>query len=301
MSLLRVLATSVVLCVFSAFQLQAQKATCTNWNLWLLNPANPSNPPFGDPQGVNDNRTVVGDATFSVNPPKFWGFVHYLNGKITYWRPANAKFSTFEGRNNVGNTVGNYTDTLGVQHAAFLHGSTTSLIVHPKAVHHSTFLVDINNLNTILGVYSGSDGVNHIFKRRSDGTFVSVPNFPGAAGTAPRAFNDNGVVVGTYGLPNDPTGTAHGFIYRNGSFATLNYRNDVRAWTDLRGIDKNGVIIGNRDTIDGNGFLYRNGIFKDIVGPNGQYVTVRGISANGIITGLVTKNHADYGFTANCQ
>ena len=41
--------------------------------------------------------------------------------------------------------------------------------------------------------------------------------------------------------------------------------------------------------------------FNFIVGPNGQYVTVRGISANGIITGLVTKNHADYGFTANCQ
>src|SRR4051794_2346145 len=57
MSLLRVLATSIVLCVFSAFQLQAQKATCTNWNIWSLNPANPSNPaPFA--ADVNDNRTV---------------------------------------------------------------------------------------------------------------------------------------------------------------------------------------------------------------------------------------------------
>jgi hypothetical protein len=69
----------------------------------------------------------------------------------------------------------------------------------------------------------------------------------------------------------------------------------------FRGIDINGVVIGNRDTIEGNGFLYRNGVFKDIVGPNGQYVSVRGISANGIITGVVNKNHVGYGFTAKCQ
>jgi len=108
-----------------------------------------------------DNRTVVGTATFSVNPPEYWGFVHYFSGKITYWRPANAKFSTFEGRNNWGNTVGNYTDTLGVQHAAYLHGSTTTLIIHPNAARHSTRLVDINNLNTVLGTYVDSNGVNH--------------------------------------------------------------------------------------------------------------------------------------------
>jgi uncharacterized membrane protein len=235
MSLLRVLATCIALCVFSALQLQAQKAICTNWNLWLLNPANPSSP-FGDPQGVNDNRTVVGNATFSVNPPKVWGFVHYLSGRVTYWRPANARFSTFEGRNNnQGNTVGNYTDSLGVQHAVYFHGSTTTWIVHPKAARHSTRAIDINNLNTILGSYLDSNKVGHIFKRRSNGTFLSVPGFPGAQGSAARAFNDNGVVVGTYGLPNDPTGTSHGFIYRNGSFATLNYRNDVRVWTDLPG------------------------------------------------------------------
>src|SRR6266487_2146778 len=189
MSLLRVLVTCIAVCAFSALQLQAQKATCTNWNLWLLNPTNPTAGPSGDPMGVNDNRTVVGDATFSVNPPKVWGFVHYLNGKITYWRPANAKFGTFEGRNNVGNTVGNYTDTLGVQHAAYLHGSTTTLIVHPKAARHSTRAVDINNLNTILADYFDTNGVHHNFKRRSDGTFLSVPNFPGSAGTLARAFN----------------------------------------------------------------------------------------------------------------
>jgi hypothetical protein len=298
MSLLRVLASCMVLCVFSALQLQAQKATCTNWNLWLLNPANPSNP-FEQAAGVNDNRTVVGTASFSVNPPKFWGYVHYLSGKVTYWRPPNAKFSTFEGRNDVGNTVGNYTDTLGVQHAAFLHGSTTTLIVHPKAARHSTRAFDINNLNTILGDYFDTNGVHHNFKRRSNGTFLSVPNFPGSTGTLARAFNDNGVVVGTYGLPSDST--QHGFIYRNGSFATLNYRNNVREWTDLVGIDSNGVVLGNHIAIGGPGFLYKNGVFKDIVGPNGEGLAARGISANGVITGDLYRKTGTYGFTAKCQ
>lgn len=80
MSLLRVFATCTVICVLSALSLQAQKATCTNWNTWLLNPANPSSPSAQE-EGVNDNRTVVGLALFSASPPKFWGFVHFTNGK----------------------------------------------------------------------------------------------------------------------------------------------------------------------------------------------------------------------------
>jgi hypothetical protein len=163
----------VVLCVFSALQLQAQKATCTNWHIWSLNPASPSNP-GAFAADVNDNRTVVGTATFSG---KGWGFVHYSSGKVTYWRPANAYYSDFSGRNNWGNTVGNYEDTLNVHHAVYFHGSTTTLIVHPKAAHHNTFVMDINNLNTILGKYWDSTGVSRIFKRRSNGTFLSVPSF----------------------------------------------------------------------------------------------------------------------------
>jgi hypothetical protein len=293
MSLLRVFATCIVVCVFSVLQIQAQKATCTNWNIWSLNPVNPSNPaPFA--ADVNDNRTVVGFATFSGG--KSWGFVHYSSGKVTYWKPADAYYSDFSGRNNWGNTVGNYEDTLNVHHAVYFHGSTTTMIVHPKAAHHDTFVTDINNLNTILGKYWDSNGVSHIFKRRSDGTFLSVPSFPGASDTTPRAFNDNGVVVGSYILANDLN--PHGFIYRNGSVATLNYRNDKQVSTELTGIDNNGVVVGNHNHLGfGTGFLYRNGVFKDIFGPNGERVEVGGISANGVITG----DDGRRGFTVRCQ
>jgi hypothetical protein len=294
MSLLRVLATCIVVCAVSLLQLRAQNATCTNWNTWLLNPANPSNPsPVA--VGVNDNRTVVGFAQFSVKPPKGSGFVHYASGKITYWKPANAQSAGFTGRNNVGNTVGDYLDNLGINHAAYLHGSTTTLIVHPKAAHHSTQVTAINNLNTLLGYYQDSNGVNHTFKRRSDATFLSVPTFPGGQSCCSfaAALNDNGVVVGTYRL-NDPSGVNHGFIYRNGSFATLDYGNNTRAGTQLVGIDNSGVIVG---TVYSKSFLYKNGVFKDIFGPHGELVSVGGISANGVITG----NIGSHGFTVNCQ
>ena len=175
-----------------------------------------------------------------------------------------------------------------------------TFIVHPKAVHHSTGLVAINNLNTLLGGYTDINGKNHWFKRRSNGTFLSVPNFPGAQTTRAGGFNDNGVVVGSYLNPGDCCGTSHGFIYRNGSFATVNYRGFKNTNTELMGIDNNGVIIGNAY---GNGFLYKNGVFKNIIGPNGaQPVTTRGISANGVLTGDVwISGTGQHGFTANCH
>jgi len=87
---------------------------------------------------------------------------------------------------------------------------------------------------------------------------------------------------------------------RNGSFATLNYRNDMRVPTALVGIDNNGVIVGNKWY--SNGFLYKNGVFKDIVGPHGEPIaTMRGISANGVIAGDLDRKSGVYGFTVKCQ
>jgi hypothetical protein len=294
----RVVVGCFVVCLLAAFQLQAQNATCSNWKTFVLNPSDWNNP-SEESDGVNDNQTVVGRAFYNFNKPNFKAFVHYSNGNITYWKPSNAKYSWLTDRNILGNTVGGYVDTLGILHAAYLHGSTTTLIVNPKATHHSTRVVGINNLNTLLGSYTDANG-QHIFKRRSDGSFLAVPNFPGAVSTAPAAFNDNGVVVGTYMNPGDCCGLSHGFIYRNGSFAPLNYRKTVNTNTELMGISNNSVIVGDHY---GNAFLYANGVFKDIVGPNGEQVTVRNISAGGIITGDISipGGVGPHGFTATCQ
>src|SRR5438477_1054717 len=174
MFMFRVVIGCFAVCLLAASSLHAQKATCTNWKTFVLNPADLNNP-SEESDGANDNHTVVGRAFYNFNKPNFKGFVHYSNGKITYWRPSNAKYSWLSDRNILGNTVGGYVDISGILHAAYLHGGTTTLIVHPKATHHSTTLVGINNLNTLLGTYDDANG-QHIFKRRSDGTFLAVPN-----------------------------------------------------------------------------------------------------------------------------
>src|SRR5438067_582101 len=169
----RVVIGCFAVCLLAASSLQAQKATCTNWKTFVLNPADLNNP-SEESDGVNDNHTVVGRAFYNFNKPNFKGFVHYSTGKITYWRPSNAKYSWLSDRKIV-------------------------------------------NGNTEL---TGSS-------------------------------DDSVIVVDHYG----------------------------------------------------NAFLYSNGVFKDIVGPQGQQVTVRNISAGGIITGdtSVPGSVGPHGFTATCQ
>jgi hypothetical protein len=110
----------------------------------VLDPSNLNNP-REESDGVNGNHTVVGRAFYNFNKPNFKGLVHYANGTITYWRPSNAKYSWLTERNNFGNTVGGYVDFSRIPHAVYLHGSATTLIVHPKAAYHSTSVVAINN------------------------------------------------------------------------------------------------------------------------------------------------------------
>src|SRR5205814_10390835 len=136
-------------------------------------------------------------------------------------------------------------------------------------------------------------------KRRSDGTFLNVPNFPGATTTAARGFNGNGVVVGLYVLTSDPSRVAHGFIYWNGSFVTLNFRKQITS-KSLVGISKNGTVVGNHYFNDG--FLYVNGVLKNIWRPNGEHATVRGISANGVITGdMFVSGMGNTSLNVTCQ
>ena len=291
----RVLATCVALGVLSAIQLQAQKAiqnaTCTNWKVFLANPTKYSS----TAGGVNDKGTVVGSIAFNFNKPNSKAFVHFADGTLKFWRPTGSMNSGFSGRNNLGNTVGGFVDSSNIFHAVYLHGSTTTFIVHPNSAPHTTGLVGIDNLNTLLGSYLDTNRHPHIFKRRSNGQFISVPNFPGAKTTGAFGFSDNGVVVGGYTLPTDFSEVSHGFIYRNGSFATVNYGTGQAPGTVLVGISNQGLVVGDDY---GNGFIYANGVIKNVVDPQGQTVLVRGISADGLITGDLSGGR---NFTVRCQ
>jgi hypothetical protein len=282
-------------------QAQVQQATCT-FNYFLLNPADPNNP-TGYVQGVNDWGSVVGIANFGTTSK---AFTHFSGGGQSYWRPSGAVSSGFIARNNKGVSAGWYTDSSGQSHAFLLNGSTVTQIVNPKALLGSTVIHGINNWNSAVGVYSGSDGKGHSFKRYSSGTFIDLPEYPYAIShwghsTTAAAINDGGVIVGYY---TDGTlirsGTKHvqGFIYRSGQWATLDYPDPNTTQTWLLGISNAGVIVGYADF---GPFLYANGTFKLIQAPNATYTNVYGIAPGGLIAGYAGFSDGLHGFIATCH
>jgi len=280
---------------FSVPLAKAQTQASCNFKVFSLNQSHPNNPAT-HPWGVNDNTTVVGYGDFPNATPGFKAFVRKSGGATSYWLPSGALWSWFNNRNNNGTTVGGYVDASKQGHAVILQGSTVTEVNDPKAQPGSTMVHGVNKFNTTVGQYTGLKGKQNGFKRYSSGGFVDV-DYPGSNETLPWSINDNGTIVGTY---HGSDTEDHGFIYRNGSFATLDYLKKP-SQTDLYGISNAGVIVG--DAAGPVAFLYKNGKFERIAVPNlpPSATTVRGISADGIISGEVSKSGHWYGYTATCQ
>jgi hypothetical protein len=99
------------------------------------------------------------------------------------------------------------------------------------------------------------------------------------------------------GRTREATARSHGFIYFQGSWATLNYLN-AGGYTELLGIRNAGVILGNPQ---GGPFIYEGDQFKSVYYQTPGDTVSRGMSANGMITGEVQLSDGAHGFTAVCQ
>jgi hypothetical protein len=279
---------------------QAQtQASCT-FKIFQLNPSDPNNPGT-NPNGLNDFGSVVGEA---VSPPTSTivekAFLRYSGGGVSYFSPSGAISTQFYARNNSGVTVGDYAEGPFQNHAFILQGSTITLLVDPKAKPGSTDVRGINKFNSTVGSYTDTNEKEHGFKRYSNGSFSDL-NFPGGSqATNPNAINDAGMIVGSYTAAN---GSLNGFIFDNGSWATLNYPNTTG--TELFGISNAGVIIGlDHSTESGRAFMYSNGVFKVISVPNSFSTEATGIAPGGLITGRVNLDgtaNGNRGFTATCK
>jgi probable HAF family extracellular repeat protein len=78
-------------------------------------------------------------------------------------------------------------------------------------------------------------------------------------GTYPVGVNDRGQIVGIY-YDDDNYFSAHGFVYENGNYATLDHP-DSPGWTYAFGINNRGQVVGNYSDEAGltHSFVYYRG------------------------------------------
>ena len=159
----------------------------------------------------------------------------------------------------------------------------------------------INNGNVIVGWYISSTGQGLGF-RLASGHYSSI-RFPGAAQTYAHGISDLGDVVGNYILPAANGGqTSHGFLLHAGVFRSIDCPNSTptAVFTDARGINKYGTIVGTCNTNSGqHGFIWKNGAFTFFDAPtngSGPDTEFNGISNLNEIAGQVFSGDNWRGF-----
>jgi hypothetical protein len=165
---------------------------------------------FGETNGINNAGSFVG--TYFASE---WNIAQQPNGQtygylatphpirsVTKISVPNATSTSLYGVNNAGHMVGSYTDTSGTTHGLFIAGSTQTTIDYPgcAASGGSTFLIDINNTDTIVGVCTPPGTVYFLGTAfiYSQGTFTNVTAPQISQGIAATGINDSGDVQGYY-------------------------------------------------------------------------------------------------------
>jgi probable HAF family extracellular repeat protein len=110
-------------------------------------------------------------------------------------------------------------------------------------------------------------------------------------GTRAYGINDTSTIVGFY---NGTDSAEHGFIYKNGQWASLQFPNATQS-TELYGISNSNVIVGQGQA---HGYMYNDGTFKEIAVPGSAETQVRAIAPGGLIAGMADLTH---GFLASCH
>ncbi len=285
----RCLTVSVLVAMSSVVQAQKQ-ASCTFAFFQISFKTGLQLTPFG----INDFATVVG----TVNDPNQQfqiGFIRWANGGVNSFADPNGP-SLLYARNDKGISLG-----VNSRNAVIVNGANVTPIFLTIGAKTYTAVqgFGINRWGSIVGEYGDTAGVNHGFKRWSNGHGITL-DFPNAVDTFARAINDSGIIAGTIGV----TPVTHGFIYSNRSWAKLDYPKADS--TTLVGISNAGVIVGNANffaTSSGTPFLYENGVFKTISPPNSNGSYVAGISLrSGLIVGVDYPNSGgQQGFMAKCN
>jgi uncharacterized membrane protein len=161
-----------------------------------------------------------------------------LTFKFTKASVPGAKSTNAGGINNLGMSVGFYTDSAGVGHGYILKGTKVTTLDDPHAKAGTTGANNIQyNGTAVVGVYTNSAGVGVGFVYKK-GIYGSIPGPKGNTGTSANSINDKGAIVGNYA---DSAGVQHGFLLVNGKYKKLDVPGGLG--TVATGINNKGTIV----------------------------------------------------------
>jgi probable HAF family extracellular repeat protein len=212
--------------------------------------------------GINRTGEIVGTYNDST------GFTHGFllsDGTFTTIDYPGASLSVAAGINDAGVIAGQFNDSLGHGHG-FLYSKGKYNRLPDDGKVYNTSPVSISDKGLIAGFTLSAPGAKGLYSGFESVSKTYAPvNFPGANFSVALGINPGGDhIVGSYNL-NFPTGTALGFLYRGGSFTTIQIRGSTG--TQAFGINDSGTIVGDyfvSGSSNSQGFLLKGTRFLTI-------------------------------------
>jgi hypothetical protein len=249
--------------------------------------------------GINNERTVVGEFLDDSTDFQFHGFIYSHGEYFAHDVPVDGATNTeLFGINNRGEIVGVYQKPgtggviSGLISVGFLydHGAFRD-ISHPNAP-CGIFPRGINDAEAMAGYYFDVDCNSHGFLMEH-GNFFSLDVPDSVVGlTRVYGLNNRGEVVGTYVGFDD---AAHGFIYLRGRYTTLDHPVGANGGTVALAInnlsDVTGFYFDETDNFTTHGFVYSRGRWETIDVPGANSGTqIFGINDHGDLAGFYGVN-----------
>jgi hypothetical protein len=164
------------------------------------------------PVGIDLFGTVAGNYVTATGNP---AFLRYSNGVFETTLVPGAINAYIRGVNELGTTIGDYTNAQSVPHSFMrtAFGTLTNIDVAKPGPGSIATPLAINLWDTVIGSYYDAGNVSHGYIRAANGR-VTTFDVPGAGagatqGTYPTAINAFGQIAGSY---TDSNNRFHGFL-----------------------------------------------------------------------------------------
>lgn len=201
------------------------------------------------------------------------------------------------GINNLGTTVGIYTDSNTGLYRGFerdSNGGFKHIDFPGGGASKQTYPRSINKAGQVVGFVIDSAGVIHGFLLGSGG-FKQL-DYPGSVATAARGLNDRGQIVGDWGDVNNVN--IHGYVYSQRQFASFDFPGAIA--TTCFGINNAGERVGayTKDNVNTYSFLLRNGTFKSFRVPGSTDTEILAVNNYGVAVGFYfdSSSGTNHGF-----